>query len=356
MAYDKLVDSSVLDAGLKSIADAIRVKGGTSDSLAFPTAMAEAIAAIEAGGGVELPELTNPGTTFDLAEGKQLIDGDGNVVVGTIKRNKGGISAEVVPQAGGGGYPVVQMRYEFTEKTIIDPDYGKIITLSAYYESFGDAEAADVAKGKTFTSAAGLLAVGTREETSGSGGGIDNLDATLDGTLTEVDSNVSKVIGYALRGITTITRVNLPNATSIGTYAFYGCTGITSINAPNVTSLGTYAFYQCKGITEINFPKATTVPSTIFYQCTNLAKVDFGAAKSIAGNAFAYCAKLQTLILRYTGGVVTLNSTTFSGVSYDEYVYVPSALLADYEANSNWQSYVPSAKFRAIEDYPDVCG
>lgn len=51
MAYDKVVDSSVLNAGLKTIADAIREKAGTSDSLAFPTAMAEAIAAIEAGGG-----------------------------------------------------------------------------------------------------------------------------------------------------------------------------------------------------------------------------------------------------------------------------------------------------------------
>lgn len=50
MAYDKVVDSSVLDAGLKQIADAIREKGGTSDNLAFPQAMADAIAAIEAGG------------------------------------------------------------------------------------------------------------------------------------------------------------------------------------------------------------------------------------------------------------------------------------------------------------------
>lgn len=51
MAYDKVVDSAVLDAGLKQIADEIREKGGTSDTLAFPTAMAEAIAAIQAGGG-----------------------------------------------------------------------------------------------------------------------------------------------------------------------------------------------------------------------------------------------------------------------------------------------------------------
>lgn len=49
MALDKAVDSSVLDAGLKSIADAIREKSGTSDTLAFPDAMAAAIAAIEAG-------------------------------------------------------------------------------------------------------------------------------------------------------------------------------------------------------------------------------------------------------------------------------------------------------------------
>lgn len=51
MAYDKVVDSSVLDSGLLQIANAIREKGGTADSLAFPDAMAAAIASIEAGGG-----------------------------------------------------------------------------------------------------------------------------------------------------------------------------------------------------------------------------------------------------------------------------------------------------------------
>ena len=39
----------------------------------------------EAGsGGVELPTLTNEGTASDLLAGKQLIDGNGNVVTGTI--------------------------------------------------------------------------------------------------------------------------------------------------------------------------------------------------------------------------------------------------------------------------------
>lgn len=52
MAYDKVVDSSALDAGLVRIADAIREKGGVSDKLAFPDAMAAAIVAIETGGGL----------------------------------------------------------------------------------------------------------------------------------------------------------------------------------------------------------------------------------------------------------------------------------------------------------------
>ena len=36
MALDKVVDSAVLDAGMKSVADAIRAKAGTTDLLAWP--------------------------------------------------------------------------------------------------------------------------------------------------------------------------------------------------------------------------------------------------------------------------------------------------------------------------------
>lgn len=47
MAYDKVIDSSVLEADLTSVANAIRSKGGTSANLAFPTGFVNAIAAIE---------------------------------------------------------------------------------------------------------------------------------------------------------------------------------------------------------------------------------------------------------------------------------------------------------------------
>lgn len=42
---------SVQDSSMTSIADAIRAKGGTSDTLAFPSGFVEAIEAIQTGGG-----------------------------------------------------------------------------------------------------------------------------------------------------------------------------------------------------------------------------------------------------------------------------------------------------------------
>ena len=63
MAVDKLVDSTQLDADLTSVANAIRTKGGTSASLAFPADFVSAIAAIPSGGG------TTGTLTFDFTKG-----------------------------------------------------------------------------------------------------------------------------------------------------------------------------------------------------------------------------------------------------------------------------------------------
>lgn len=57
MAVDKLVDSTQLDTDLTSIANAIRTKGGTSASLAFPADFVSAIEAISGGGDITIDGL-----------------------------------------------------------------------------------------------------------------------------------------------------------------------------------------------------------------------------------------------------------------------------------------------------------
>lgn len=67
MAVDKLVDSSQLDSDLTSVANAIRTKGGTSASLAFPADFVSAIAAIPSGGGGSTSPLVSSTLSFSEA-------------------------------------------------------------------------------------------------------------------------------------------------------------------------------------------------------------------------------------------------------------------------------------------------
>lgn len=88
MSVDKLVDSTQLDADLTSVANAIRTKGGTSASLAFPAEFVQAIGDIPSGGGTDyLAELAN-GALTELDDDNIVALKQGNMIRGntTITR------------------------------------------------------------------------------------------------------------------------------------------------------------------------------------------------------------------------------------------------------------------------------
>lgn len=104
-------------------------------------------------------------------------------------------------------------------------------------------------------------------------------------------------------------------------------------------------------VTEYKENRITTVGEYAFYGCASLTAVDVPNVTNIEANSLYNCSALGALIL---GGdtVVTLantNALTGSGIAAGTgYVYVPSALLADYQAATNWSTYAD--QFRAIED------
>lgn len=157
----------------------------------------------------------------------------------------------------------------------------------------------------------------------------------------------------------TMTVLDNSLVTTLRTRVCQAATNLVTVNLPNVTSLGAYAFYQCSNLKTVTLPKLTTISTQTWYMCPKLEYADCGQLANIPAQTFASCAALKTLILRKTGSICTLsNVNAINGTAIGKgtgYIYVPSALIDNYyKSATNWSTF--ANQFRAIEDYPDICG
>ena len=228
---------------LVNIADAIRSKTNSTDEMTLDQMPGKIRGITTSGGGVTLPELENPATASDLASGKQLIDGNGNIVEGAVPVVTGDArymawdiwdsNSSEVDEPYVSEYPnCVQIRGVIYDEMLIRQHSG----MYAYVPKniFGDASPGDVRKGKIFTSEFGVKAAGTMEE-SGGGGAVSG-EGWVSGVPYEfnVISDVyitsdGKEIAYGgwsatdyipCHGVTALLHTYKPG---VGTYyAFYG--------------------------------------------------------------------------------------------------------------------------------------
>ena len=155
-----------------------------------------------------------------------------------------------------------------------------------------------------------------------------------------------------------IESLNHPNVTSVGQYAFENCTSLSDISMPSVTKIYTHAFNGCTAISEVSFKSLEGADSYAFNKCTSLSKADMGNIYLYLSSRLFYgCSSLDTLILRRTSGDIRTTSSALTGTkiaSGNGYIYVPASMISTYQEDSTWSKY--KSQFRAIEDYPDICG
>ena len=185
MAYDKVVDSTVLNAGLTQIAGAIRAKTGTGGTLAFPSGFVSAIESLS--GGATEPYIEE---TYD-ANG-QLIDA---VMHGytQIRSNAFSYCGMLVSVSGISAITSIG-NYAFSQCSNL-----ALTSLPAGITSIGN---------NAFNSCVKLA-------------------------LTSMPSGISSIGSYSFSnctGLTTITFEGTPQ--SIDSHAFSGSTKLTTINVP----------------------------------------------------------------------------------------------------------------------------
>lgn len=201
MALDKVVDSAALDAGIASVADAIRAKAGTTEPLAWPDGFATAISGIETGGG------DNAASVID----KSVINITSN-------------AAEVG-------------QYAFCECDMLET------------ASFPEA-----------TKIQGGAFVGCKALVSVDAPNVKEIRSDVTNYLmADMDGNYAKDTLGVFSGCINLTTANFPAAVTIGDGAFSGCANLTTVDFSMAETIYRSAFSNCAGLTELKFPRVKTI-------------------------------------------------------------------------------------------------
>ena len=233
-------------------------------------------------------------------------------------------------------------------------------------------------------------------------------DALLTRTLTSYENDRITELGrYGLQGMRLMETVSLPNLVKTPIDAFADCTALKHVSLPKYTGLqggsrmftrcsaltddsfdipnlihtNAWDFQECTGLTKIpyesqldyigdwcfancliqsvNLPNVTRIGYSSFYDCKSLVRVDVGVKQRniLRRDTFNGCSALETCILRADAFLPMENTSAFQGTPIESgtgYIYVPSALVGQYKAATNWTVYAD--QIRAIEDYSEITG
>ena len=189
-------------------------------------------------------------------------------------------------------------------------------------------------------------------------------DSVIMRTVTEViDQHINTISDYAFYGCTALKTVIGANVTGIRSDCFTGCTALETVSFPVLKIMDGY-FRNCTALKNVDLPQLKDIRRQYaFEKCTALERIDLpvcthiGVGTSYACCAFHNCSSLTTAILRSETMCELDDRSVFSDTPIAKgtgYIYVPQALIESYQAHEKWSTYAD--QFRAIEDYPDICG
>ena len=386
MALDKVVDSAMLDAGMKSVADAIRAKAGTTDLLAWPDGFKTAVEGIQTGGG------TTPSAPSDIT----FYDYDGTIVTSwTLEELATKTALPDYPShegltCQGWNWSLADLKttnrkmnvgamyitddgktriYIRLEEGRTSPVLG-VCPNGTVTVDWGDGTTTDILTGTStgrvkwtpnhaYASPGEYVIKLTVDGTMGFYGdfgsgssilryssGDDNRNFVYRNSVQkiEIGNGVTSVGDSAFYYCYSLSSITIPDSvTSIGQYTFSVCYSLSSITIPDgVTSIGESAFYSCYSLSSITMPNGVTIIRiSAFESCYSLVSITIhDGVTSIADFAFNSCFGAAFYDFTACTTVPTLVSiNAFENIPDECQIRVPAALVDEWKAATNWSTY-----------------
>ena len=361
MALDKVVDSAVLDAGMKSVADAIRAKAGTTDLLAWPDGFKSAVEGIQTGGGggttsdvamkdvnfydydgtlvasytlaeaqalTALPDgpthdgLTFQGWNWSLADlkttnrkmnvGAMYITDDGKTRI-YIRLEEGRTSPML------GVCPNGTVTVDWGDGTTPDTLTGTSTTTVKWTPKHAYAAPGEYVIKLIVDGTMGFYGTSTSNQYSAIlrySSASDNRNYVYRNSIEkiEIGSSVTSIGNNAFGYCYSLTSITIPDSvTSISDYAFGYCYSLTSITIPDsVTSIGNNAFSNCYSLSSITISDGvTSIGKSVFSGCHSLSSITIlNSVTSILQYAFSKCYSLSSITIH--NGVTSIGNNAFS--------------------------------------------
>lgn len=138
---------------------------------------------------------------------------------------------------------------------------------------------------------------------------------------------------------------------------FMNCEMLAEIEIPPVfTTIPSMCFYNNYSLADVYIPPCiTTINSDAFNSCYSLKSITLPESLATLDRAFNQCTSLEAVIVTREDGIPTAGSNLFETntkiANGTGYIYVPDALLTDYQAATNWTQY--SAQMVPWSQAPD---
>lgn len=177
---------------------------------------------------------------------------------------------------------------------------------------------------------------------SGGGDPQEDLLKLNSNTLTSFSADISSIRAYLFYGNTNLASIDFNNVTEIGTF---GCskTAITTAVFDKYVGIANNAFKECPNLTTLVCKAgANRLDISTLEKCYQLKYVDLASlgGNGISHQAFYNTTRIEALIIRqssvaYLSGAFPSSSALASTAT----IYVPNAVLANYQSASNWSAY-----------------